>query len=133
MTTNLILVPAQAEAVYNAMQALIFVGGKLDVKLPNRPGNKSLRVLERTDGQIVVTITGSFRVNDEHESHFDQAAFARAYNIGPSSVAPAKVTPWQERHDPEGFKRGAPRTKEDAMAMEIAELREALKVSQQIF
>lgn len=41
------------------------------------------------------------------------------------------ITPWEERYDPEGFKRGAPRTQEAAMALEIAELRAALAAPKQ--
>ena len=39
----------------------------------------------------------------------------------------SNIISWEERYDPEGFKRGAPRTKEAAMALEIADLRDKIK------
>ncbi len=78
MASDLILTPAQAQAVYSAMCALNAVGGKL----------------EATVGEVLVrdTFTGRvsvFDADDRRETYDDQEAFADAYDLHqPVNAAP---------------------------------------------
>ncbi|CAB3914372.1 hypothetical protein LMG26841_05168 [Achromobacter dolens] len=77
MASDLILNPAQAQAVYSAMCALNVIGdaAKVHARFPVDGG--MLHVVERNDGEIEAWIAGSGEV----ETHDNQAAFAAAYDL----------------------------------------------------
>ncbi|CUJ51746.1 hypothetical protein [Achromobacter xylosoxidans] len=74
MDSNLILTPAQAQAVYSAMCALNAVGGKLETTVDE--------VLVRV-GVLTgrVSVVSAFDADDRLEIYDDQDAFAAAYGL----------------------------------------------------
>lgn len=76
---NLILTPAQAEAVYSAMCALNNIGARLDAFDLDADG---LEIRNRTNGEIVIGyIVSNAKRGTVLESYADQSAFATAYGL----------------------------------------------------
>lgn len=74
MASDLILTPAQAQAVYSAMCALNNVGGRID----NIFVGGSALVRETHSGRVrVLSALGA----GEKETYRDQSAFAAAYGL----------------------------------------------------
>lgn len=79
MQSNLILTPAQAQAVYSAMCALNQIGAVIDVDIPDDVDRiRSARVLGTFAGDVQVE-----QLWDDHkrELYADPAAFAAAYGL----------------------------------------------------
>lgn len=86
MASDLILTPAQAQAVYSAMCALNAIGAVIDVEIPGGCGGT----------RIQGTFTGSVRVeqrwDDRKSEHYpDQDAFAAAYGLHQSRAVDAET------------------------------------------
>ncbi|MCM2575128.1 hypothetical protein NAT65_28890 [Achromobacter xylosoxidans] len=84
MASDLILTPAQAQAVYSAMCALDAVGGKLETTV----GDALVRVGILTG---CVSVVSDFDADDRRETYNDQAAFAAAYGLHQSRAVDAET------------------------------------------
>lgn len=82
MNKPLILTPAQAKAVYDAMCALNNVGGRIRATTPTKSPLLQIEVRENSVGEVFVQ-------GDGCEIYADQAEFSTAYGLNADATAGA--------------------------------------------